>query len=228
MKFKIPTVLIALIFLAAITATASAPASESQAAVSTAGNVITVKGTAAQSTSPLKLAAGAYVVGRTAGEGFMSITVKDKAGNIVHTTFFNDARGSYLLHVDENVLKQGDLIFEIMGMGAWAVTIVKPDMATAATLPQTLTGPEMTQAVSKPFKAAAGKLTVSYAYKAKPTGTGTLWIVEIATGRSLNPGYMYAGRESGGFEIVIPTAGVYIAQTGFPLGSGGGEVKLGQ
>lgn len=228
MKLRIPTVLTALFVLAAITATASAPASEPQAAVSTAGGVITVKGTDAQLTPALKLAIGAYVIGRTAGEGFMSISVKDKADNIVQTAILNEAKGSYLLPVDENVVKQGDLVFDIMGMGAWTVTIVKPDPATAAALPQILTGPEMTDAVSKPFKAAAGKLTVSYAYKAKPKGTGMLIVLELATGRSLNTDFMYAGRESGGFEVVVPTAGVYIAQTGFPLASGGGEVKLGQ
>lgn len=228
MKLRITTVLAALIFLAAITATASAPASEPQAAVSTAGGVLTVKGTDAQSTPALKLAIGAYVIGRTAGEGFMSINVKDKADNIVHTAIFNEARGSYLLPVDDNIVKQGDLVFEIMGTGAWTVIIAKPDPATAVSLPQTLTGPEMTDAVSKPFKAAAGKLTVSYAYKAKPKGTGTLIVLEVATGRSLDTGFIYAGRESGSLEVVIPTAGVYIAQTGFPLASGGGEVKLGQ
>jgi hypothetical protein len=228
MKLRITTVLTALIVLAAITATASAPASEQQAAVSTAGGVITVKGTDAQSTPALKLAIGAYVIGRTAGEGFMSISVKDKADNIVHTAILNEAKGSYLLPVDDTVAKQGDLVFEIMGTGAWTVTIAKPDPATAVSLPQNMTGPEMTDAVSKPFKAAAGKLAVSYAYKAKPKGAGSLIILEVATGLSLDTGFIYAGRESGSLEVVIPAAGVYIAQTGFPLASGGGEVKLGR
>lgn len=53
-------------------------------------------------------------------------------------------------------------------------------------------------------------------------------VLDVATGRSLDTGLIYAGRESGSLEVVIPTAGVYIAQTGFPLASGGGEVKLGQ
>ena len=39
---------------------------------------------------------------------------------------------------------------------------------------------------------------------------------------------MSAGNTSGGWTMTLPEAGVYIAQTIFPLASGGGEVKLSQ
>jgi hypothetical protein len=39
---------------------------------------------------------------------------------------------------------------------------------------------------------------------------------------------MYARKISGGWNMTIPAAGVYIAEATFPKASGGGEVKLSQ
>jgi hypothetical protein len=200
-----------------------------QAALSTAGGVITLKGTENQTSPTVKISGGVYVVRRVAGEGFMSITVKDPADNILHATFFNDPNGTYLLIVDGNPIKPGDVLFEIMGMGAWTVTVTKVEASGGVALPQVLSGAEMTDAVSQPFKAAAGDLVMSYTYKNTPKGTGTLTICDVVTGKNLPMReMMYAGKISGGWNVQVPAAGVYIASASFPLASGGGEVKLSQ
>lgn len=204
-------------------------AAAQKAALSTAGGVITLKGTETQTSPTVNISGGVYIVRRVAGEGFMSITVKDLADNILHMTILQNQAGTYLLIVDGNPLKPGDVLFEIMGLGAWTVTVTKVDGSAAVALPQVLSGAEMTDAVSQPFKAAAGNLVMSYIYKNKPTGTGTLTICDVVTGKTLPMReMMYAGKISGGWSVPVPAAGVYIASASFPLASGGGEVKLSQ
>lgn len=227
MKKNILFAAVVLAVIAAATSGLSLSAGSPQATVSTAAGVISIKGNETQTTAPAKFAAGAYVVRRTAGEGFMSIAVKDTAGNILFTTFFSNPAGTFLLIVGSEMVKAGDLIFEIMGTAAWTVTLTKAEASGAVALPQVLSAAEMTNAVSKPFKAAAGTLTISYTYKSVPKGTGTLTVCDIATGKTLPMReMMYAGKISGGFSVPVASAGIYIAQAGFPLGSGGGEVKI--
>lgn len=200
-----------------------------KAALSTPGGVITLKGAETQTSPTVKISEGVYVVRRVEGEGFMSITVKSPADEILHTAVFNNPAGTYLLIADSNPLKPGDVLFEIMGLGAWTVTVTKADGSAAVALPQVLSGAEMTDAVSQPFQAAAGNLAMSYTYKNKPKGTGTLTICDVVTGKTLPMReMMYAGKISGGWNVPVPAAGVYIASASFPLASGGGEVKLSQ
>ena len=229
MKKSIWIVMAVCAFFTIVTAGYLPSAAAQKAALSTAGSVITLKGTETRISPTVKISGGVYVIRRAAGEGFMSITVKDLADNILHTAILNNPAGTYLLLVDGNPLKPGDVLFEIMGLGAWAVTVTKADGSAAVGLPQVLAGAEMTDAVSQPFKAAAGKLVMSYIYKNKPTGTGTLTICDVVTGKTLPMREMMsAGKISGGWSVPVPAAGVYIASASFPLASGGGEVKLSQ
>jgi hypothetical protein len=202
---------------------------EQKAALSTAGGVITLKGTENQNSPTVAMSQGAYIVRRTAGEDFMSITVKGGEDAIYHSTFFSEPDGSYLLIVGSKILPPGNVFFEGMGMGAWTVTITKVDPSTAVALPLVISGAELKTAISKPFKAAAGELVMTYAYKSEPEGTGTLTVCDVVTGKTIPMSQMmYAGNISGGWNIPIPAAGVYIAEATFPKTSGGGEVKLSQ
>jgi hypothetical protein len=204
-------------------------AADQKAALSTVGGVITIKGTDTQTSPTVKIVEGVYIVSRIAGEGYMNITVKDPADEIIHMMYFNIPNGTYLLIVNSNPVKPGDVVFEVMGEGAWTVTVIKADGSSAVALPQVLSGAELISAVSKPFKAAAGNLAMSYTYKSAPEGTGTLTICDVVTGKTLPMSkMMYAGQISGGWNMTIPAAGVYIAETTFPKASGGGEVKLSQ
>jgi hypothetical protein len=100
-------------------------------------------------------------------------------------------------------------------------------LPVGVTLPQTLSGAELKAVVSKPFNAGAGPLKVTYAYKGTATGTGTIKICDVSTGKFLTVNnMMHAGKASGEFSINIPAAGVYVAQTRFPLRSQGGDVTL--
>lgn len=222
---------IALVTCALVTAATarSLPAASGQkAAGSPAGNVITLKGTEKQ-TAPANLTAGAYILSRAAGGGFLTITIKSKTDEVLYTTFFNDLADTNLVIVGGALFKPGDVVFEVGGMNPWTVTVTKADAAAAVALPQVLSGAERAVVVSQPFKAAAGNLVMSYAYKAAPKGTGTLTICNIATGKTVPMSkMMYAGKVSGGWTMTLPEAGVYIAETTFPLASGGGEVKLSQ
>lgn len=207
----------------------SISAADQQATVSLSGGVITIKGNESQSATGIKLAEGVYVVRRTAGEGYIGITVKASDESLIHATFFEAPTGTYMLAVMNHYIKPGGVIFEIQAYEPWTLTITKAEAAQTATLPQVLSSAERASAVSKPFKASAGKLTVSYTYKSGPKGVGTISICDIAKGMPLPvTSFMPAGKTSGSFTVAVATAGIYIAQTDFPLGSGGGEVKIAQ
>ena len=77
-----------------------------KAALSTAGGVITLKGTETQTSPTVKISEGVYIVRRVAGEGFMSISVKSPADEILHTAVFNNPAGTYLLIADSNPLNR--------------------------------------------------------------------------------------------------------------------------
>jgi len=229
MKKNLSVVLAACAVLAAASAGYPTSAAGQKAGLSTAGGVITLKGTENQNSPTVNMSQGAYIVRRTSGEGFMSITVKGGADKTYHTTFFSDPNGAYLLIAGSALFPPGDVFFEVIGMDAWTVTITKVDPATAVALPQTLAGAEMKNSISQPFQAAAGELVMTYAYKSAPKGTGTLTICDVVTGKTIPmKQMMYAGKISGGWNMTIPAAGVYIAEATFPRASGGGEVKLTQ
>jgi hypothetical protein len=205
-----------------------AAASGQKSAGSAAGNVITLTGTE-KKTAPANLSGGAYILRRTAGEGFLSITIQDKAGAPLYTNFLNDLVSADLVVVGGGLIKPGDVVIEVDGMSAWTVTLTKVEAPGAVALPQVLAGAERAVVICKPFKASAGSLVMSYTYKAAPKGTGTLTICNIATGQTVPMSQMMtAHKVSGGWTMTLPEAGVYVAQTIFPLASGGGEVKLSQ
>jgi hypothetical protein len=194
---------------------------------SASGEVITLKGTDKQ-TTPGTLSAGAYIVRLTAGS-FLSFTVKSKANEVLYVDIFNEGAPSNLLIVGGQLFKPGDVVFELDGMDAWTVTLTKVEAAGAVALPQVLAGAERAVVISKPFKAAAGNLVMSYTYKTPPRGTGTLTICNVATGKTVPMSQMMsATKASGGWTMTVSEAGVYVASTIFPLASGGGEVKLSQ
>jgi hypothetical protein len=143
--------------------------------------------------------------------------------------FLNDLSNTSLVIVGAELFKPDDGVFEVDGINPWTVTVTRAEAAGAEALPQVLAGTERATIVSQPFKAAAGNLVMSYVYKAAPKGTGTLTICNVATGKTVRMSkMMYAGKTSGGWTMTLQEAGVYIAATTFPLGSGGGEVKLSQ
>ncbi len=199
------------------------------AAASAAGNVITLTGTDSK-TVPGNLSAGVYFLRGKGGDGFLSLTIKDKADEVLYIDVISDPAATKLVAVGDEGFKPGDVIFEIDAMGPWTLTITKADVSAATALPQVLAGAEMADVISQPFK-AGGNLTVSYTYKAEPTGTGTLVIWNVGTGKSVPmtmAQMMYAPKTSGGWTMTLPETGVYIGRTTFPKGSAGGEVKLSQ
>jgi hypothetical protein len=175
-----------------------------------------------------KLDLGTYIVRWTSTGVFCSLGAADAAGNLKIQISVGDPKGESLLVVDNGVVKPGDIIMKVSSDGAWTLTITKADPASAVALPQSLAGGEKARVLSKPFKATAGNLAVTYAYHGVPRGTGTIAICDVATGQYLLAGMLPAGRASGEMSVKVPAAGVFIAKTVFPLNSGGGEVKISQ
>jgi hypothetical protein len=221
--------LVALAGLALIGITADARfsyAGDPQAPTSGAG-VITLKGAEKDVSYPVRLSAGAYLITSTGGGGLVTFTVK-QGDAPVYVTMFNPSNQADLFSVGDTTVKAGAATFEVSGIEAWTVTVTRVDGAGAGMLPQVLSAAEMNAAISKPFKAAAGNLSVAYTYKGKPKGTGTILICDITTGKMLQTPMMYAGRDTGTLTVPVPAAGVFIALTRFPLASGGGQVKISQ
>jgi hypothetical protein len=188
--------------------------------------VISLKGGDTLVKQAAKIAAGVYLVTSSPDTTFVSLTLTQN-GAPAWVNIFSQSE-SDLIVVDGNTIKAGDATFEGDGVDTWALTIAKVDGSGAGAVPVVLTAAEMKNAISKPFKAAAGDLNVTYAYKAEPRGTGTLLIGDVATGKLLRTGMMTAGKSAGTLTVAVPAAGTFIAMTRFPLGSGGGEVKIAQ
>jgi hypothetical protein len=187
-----------------------------------------VTGANDQVSPAIRFDTGAYVFTWTGTGGFVGITLTDAGDNTLNVLAVSGANGHDLFSVDNDQVKAGDIKLQVTSDAAWTVKIEKVDGSSSAALPQVLTAEEMKDAISPPVRLEAGTLTVSYTYKAAPKGTGTIQICDVATGKRLNGGLMYAGKVSGTLEIKVPSAGVYIARTTFPLASGGGEVKIAQ
>jgi hypothetical protein len=207
-------------------ANASAPAAGAPVSVSTSGTTTTVTGVNDQTSPAIPFGAGVYVFNWTSTGGFMGITLKDANDQGVLVLSLGGPNGQDLCDVGTDQVKPGDLKLEVSSDAAWTLKIEKVDASGPAALPQALLGEEMKIVISKPFALDAGTIGVSYTYKSAPKGTGTMSIYNVSTGQGLNTGMMYAGKTSGKFDVKVPTAGVYIAKTAFPLASGGGEVTI--
>jgi hypothetical protein len=215
------TALAILAGLAVLGVIAAAPFSYAQS------GIIILKGTDKPVTQPVKLSPGAYVLTRTAGSGFLSVSLKQN-NQSPYVQFVNDLNESDLIIVGDQMLKAGGATLVGEGQSAWTIAFSRVEATGAGTLPLMMTGAEKKATLSKPFKATAGTITVAYAYKAAPKGTGTVRIVDVATGRPLPTKMITAGRASGTFTVPVPAAGTFIAATRFPLASGGGEVRISQ
>jgi len=226
-----------LIFMVCLATVAAVSGSDSfasaqsggQASVSAAGNTTTITGKDQQTIPAIKLDLGVYAFKWSSTSDFLSLTVNAAAGGALGVLSLADPSGENLFAVDGERVKPGAMQLEVSSSGPWTITITKADAASAVALPQTLSGAEMKTIVSKPFKANAGPLRASYAYKDSPRGTGTLGIFNVITGKQVVvKGMMVAGKISGELGFDVPAAGVYIAKTTFPLGSKGGDVTLGK
>ncbi len=178
---------------------------------------------------PTTLQAGVYVITHTGGGALVSVSFR-QGDSPVYTTMFNEPNETDIMAVQAGgqMAKPGPATFEGDGMEAYTVTFTRAETLPLGALPVVLSAPEMKAALSKPFKVAAGTLTVTYKYKAEPKGTGTLGIFEVTTGKALPTKFMSAHRIGDTYTMTVDKPGTYIAFTRFPLASNGGEVKISQ
>jgi hypothetical protein len=209
---------------------AAAPEAKAAAAsVTTAGPVTTIAGASDQAAPPMHFGTGAYIFTWTGTGAFVGVSVDDSNDKPVAVLSLAGPNGQDLFAVNDDDVKPGDLKVKVSSDAAWTLKIEKVQASSATPLPQTLTADELKIAVSQPFKLEAGKpLLVNYTYKSTPKGTGTIQVVDVTTGKRLNGGLMYAGKQSDTLEMQVAAGGVYIARTTFPLASGGGDVKIAQ
>ena len=201
---------------------------EAAGGVAVSGNTTTITGTG-EATREIELATGVYTVTWSTSAELMSVSLNDSAGEAITVFGLGGPKGAELFAIDGEAVKPGKMKLEVESTAAWTVTIVKAVAAGAVALPQTLTGPALGTVISKAFKADAGTLKVAYTYKSEPKGTGSLRMYDAATGKNVAvDAVMYAGNAAGELEVRVPAAGVYVASTTFPLGSGGGDVRLKQ
>ena len=216
------------------TGTAATPTVEKAAApaaappsVAVSGKVTTVTGAGDQVSAPIRFDAGTYLFNWTGTGAFVGITLTDTSDSTVNVFALGGANAQDIFSVDNEQVKAGDIKLQVSSDGGWTVKIEKVDPSSPAPLPQVLTGEELKSAISQPFKLAAGAVNVTYTFKSTPKGTGTLQVCDVNTGKRVG-GLMYAGNESGTVDLKAPAAGVYMVRASFPLGSGGGEVRVSQ
>jgi hypothetical protein len=207
----------------------SAQSQAGKAAVSTSGNVTTISGEKDQPIPPIKFEQGSYVFNWDCKGSRMTLVLNSSGENAAGVMSINELQnGCQLFAVDNALVKPGELTFAVTSDGSWTIKVTKQTSEGAAELPQTLSANELKSVVSKPFAAKTGKIKIKYAYKGLPKGTGTLRLCDVKTGAAVPSGMIFAGKASGEIEMDIPATGIYIAQTTFPLASGGGDVTLSQ
>lgn len=208
-------------------AAAPVPAPSSTAMPRSAGNetpATTLRGRGDQTSAPIKLAQGVYVVTWSGKQGMMIMAASDTS-SVPAMLSATEASGTCLFAVDGVTWKTGNTKIEVTTEGAWTVTFTKA-VGPGVALPQTLSSAGAANVVSTPFKVAAGKLSVKYAYKGTPLMMGGIGIFDIATGKGLPaPNLLDV---SGTVEIPVTAAGVYVAQAYLPMGATGEDLTIRQ
>jgi hypothetical protein len=184
----------------------------------------TLRGTGNQTPAPVKLTQGVYVV-TWSGKTDMMIMATGAGSDVPAMLSATEASGTCLFAVDGVSWKAGNTTFDVTTEGAWTVTLTKV-VGPGVALPQTLSSTGAADVISAPFKAAAGKLAVKYAYTGTPQMMGGIGIFDIVTGKVLpSPNLLDA---SGTAQVSVAAPGVYVAQAYLPMGATGETLTISQ
>jgi hypothetical protein len=196
--------------------------------VTVSGNRTVVKGTKDGLARGIRLSQGVYVVSCSGAGTYLSFSLTDLDGNGDMDISKGRTECKKLFIIDGISVYPGEFSLVAASDSNWTVTIERPDVASASSLPLTLSCGELEGAVVGPFSAHGGLLKIGYTFSRTPYADGTVSIYDVSTGYSFYTRPMTGGSQLGQSNAEVPSNGVYIAQINMPPGSSYGEFTLDQ
>jgi len=132
--------------------------------------------------------------------------------------------------VDDTSVLSGNFTVTVTSDADWTIKISKPDTASPATLPQSVSGSEQDGAVIGPFTARPGLLKISYTLSQPGSADGAVNIYNVSTGQLFPARAIMGGTEEGQSMSLqeVDGVGLYIAQVDLPSGSKYGTITISQ
>lgn len=131
--------------------------------VTVMGGVTTVKGSEDQLARGIRLREGVYTIKWSGSGTYVSFSLTDIDGNGGGDISKGRASGERLFIVDSSSVLPGNFTLMAISDSDWAVSIARPDTSSPSTLPLFVSCSELDGAVTKPFRAHAGNIKISYA-----------------------------------------------------------------
>jgi hypothetical protein len=211
-----------------ITPTAAPTPGIAHPTVTVSGRNTVVKGTKDGLARGIRLDQGVYVVSCTGSGTYLSFSLADLDGNGVMDISKGKTEAKKLFIIDGVSVYAGEFSLVAASDSDWAVTIARPDAASAASLTLTASCDEQEGAVIGPFNAHGGILKIGYTFSRTPYADGTVSIYDVSTGNSFYTRPMTGGSQLGQSNAEVPSNGVYIAQVNMPPGAAYGDFTLSQ
>jgi hypothetical protein len=192
------------------------------------GGLTTAGGSEDQIIKGIKLGEGVYAVNWSGSGTFVSFSLTDINGNGGADIPKGRTSGERLLIVDDSTVLPGDFTLMVASDSDWVINIFRPDTSTPSLLPLAVSCGEPDGAVTKPFRAHAGDLKISYTLSRTPYGTGHVDVYDVNTGRSFYTRPITDGAVAGQSIAIVPADGVYIAQVTLPEGASYADITISQ
>ncbi len=214
--------------LNAATDTPTAVPSVRPASVTVEGGTTTISGVKGKISTQISLDKGVYVVDWLNTGSTMTASLSDMTGNTFGIKPTLVSSGQTLLIVDGSSMLSGYATLTVNADSGWTIKLTKPDDTTASSLPQSLSGDETSEIISKPFHAGEGDIKISYTFSQVPSGDGSINIYDVSTGQPFYVRPLRAGSELGDTNAEVPSTGIYIAQVKLPAGASYGDLTISQ
>jgi hypothetical protein len=211
-----------------VTATPAQTPGIAHPTVTVSGRNTVVKGTKDGLARGIRLNQGVYVVSCSGSGTYLSFSLTDLGGNGVMDISKGKTEAKKLFIIDGASVYAGEFSLVAASDSDWTVTIERPDAASPASLPITISCGEQEGAVIGPFQAHGGILKIGYTFSRTPYADGTVSIYDVSTGVSFYTRPMTGGSQLGQSNAEVPSDGVYIAQANMPPGSSYGELTIKQ
>jgi len=192
------------------------------------GGVTVARGSGDQLIKGIRLGEGVYTVNWSGSGTFVSLSLTDMDGNGGADISKGRISGEKLLTVDGSTVLSGEFTLMVASDSDWVINISRPDTSSPSSLPQVVSCGELDGAVTRPFRAHAGIIRISYTLSRMPYGTGHVDIYEVSTGRPFYTRPITGGATVGQSTAEAPSDGVYIAQVTLPEGASYGDITISQ
>lgn len=210
------------------TATPSPTPGVARPTVIASGGVTTARGSGNQLIKGIRLGEGVYTINWSGSGTFASFSLTDIDGNGGADISKGRMSGEKLFIVDGDTMLPGDLTLMVASDSDWIINISRPDTSSPSPLPLAVSCSEQDGAVTKPFRAYAGDLKISYTLSRTPYGTGHVDVYDANTGRSFYTRPITDSAVAGQSIAIVPADGVYIARVTLPEGASYGDITISQ